>query len=64
MHEGALALIDPRHETAERLGEGEQDAHIKSALDDEIGGHEKSSGLNSAHTRYTAIASATMVPMT
>ncbi len=49
--EGALAREDAGHELAQGLGERDQHRDVERALQEEVGGHQKSSGRKSAQTR-------------
>src|SRR5438445_4029639 len=56
------ALVDARHVGAERLGQRQQDNDIHDELDHAVAGHEKSSGLSNASTRYTRRPNETTPP--
>ena len=47
----ALAHEHAREELAQRLGERKEHDQVERALDQKVRDHEKSSGLNNAHTR-------------
>ena len=57
-------LVDARHVDAERLGQGDEDDQVKEELHDPAAGHENTSGLSSATTRYTSRPTATTPPIT
>jgi hypothetical protein len=46
-----LALVDARHEGAKRLGEGDQNNHVKDKLQPTEDVHSNHSGFNRAITR-------------
>ena len=51
VQERRLALVDPRHVGAERLGEREQDDDVEGELQIAVGGHSNHSGFSIATTR-------------
>ena len=59
-----LALEDPRHVGAERLGQRDQHAKVQRQLNPIIGRHANHSGFSRATTRYTSNPNATIPPST
>ena len=51
IQEGAFALVDSRHERAQRLGQQKQDHEIENELKPAVEIHPNHSGFKSASTR-------------